>query len=155
MGGTDAPDNLADLTPEEHYVAHQLLVKIHPGRLGLLRAANMMSKLYGGRRRYAWLRRRYAIAMRGNKQVLGYRHSAETLVRMSHTHRGKTHSTATRAKIAKANSGVVMSADRRAKIAAALRGKPVVRSLEGTARIAAAARKRMLSDANPMKRRAP
>ena len=25
MGGTDDKDNLVDLTPEEHYLAHQLL----------------------------------------------------------------------------------------------------------------------------------
>ena len=28
MGGSDNSDNLVDLTPEEHYVAHQLLIKI-------------------------------------------------------------------------------------------------------------------------------
>ena len=27
MGGTDDEENLVELTPEEHYVAHQLLVK--------------------------------------------------------------------------------------------------------------------------------
>jgi len=154
MGGGDSLENIVALTPEEHYVAHQLLVKIHPGILPLLRAANIMGKIHGGRRRYGWLRRRFTAAMRGNKQVLGYRHSDETLARMSLTHKGKIHSADTRAKIAKANSGIVMSPDRRAKIAAALRGKPVVRSAEGAARIAAAARKRMLSDANPAKRRA-
>lgn len=30
MGGTDDLENLVDLTPEEHYVAHQLLVKMNP-----------------------------------------------------------------------------------------------------------------------------
>jgi hypothetical protein len=30
MGGTDDEENLVELTPEEHYVAHQLLVKIYP-----------------------------------------------------------------------------------------------------------------------------
>jgi hypothetical protein len=31
MGGTDDPDNLVDLTPREHYIAHKLLVKITQG----------------------------------------------------------------------------------------------------------------------------
>jgi 5-methylcytosine-specific restriction endonuclease McrA len=29
LGGSDDISNLVDLTPEEHYVCHQLLVKIH------------------------------------------------------------------------------------------------------------------------------
>lgn len=30
MGGSDEPENIANLAPEEHFVAHQLLVKIYP-----------------------------------------------------------------------------------------------------------------------------
>lgn len=30
LGGDDVQENLVYLTPEEHYVAHQLLVKIYP-----------------------------------------------------------------------------------------------------------------------------
>jgi len=29
MGGSDDKSNLVDLTPEEHFLAHQLLLKIH------------------------------------------------------------------------------------------------------------------------------
>ena len=68
MGGTDEKSNLVLLTPEEHYVAHQLLVKIY-NNPSLVHAALMMTvsspqhnagmgrnnKLYG------WLRRRYQI----------------------------------------------------------------------------------------------
>lgn len=43
MGGTDAIDNLVNLTPEEHYVAHQLLVKMYPGIRGLIFAIVLMS----------------------------------------------------------------------------------------------------------------
>ena len=62
MGGTDDPTNLVDLTAEEHYVAHQLLVKIYPHNSKLVYAANMMTvsshvnvrnnKLYG------WIRKK-------------------------------------------------------------------------------------------------
>jgi hypothetical protein len=61
MGGNNSKDNLVYLTAEEHYVAHQLLVKIYPDNHKLIYAANMMctnsptgkrsNKLYG------WLRK--------------------------------------------------------------------------------------------------
>ena len=35
MGGSDATDNLVQLTAAEHFVAHQLLCKLHPGVKGL------------------------------------------------------------------------------------------------------------------------
>lgn len=63
MGGDDSPDNLVDLTPEEHYVAHQLLVKMYPEHQGLVWAAHMMtcgSKMHnrGANKLYGWLRRK-------------------------------------------------------------------------------------------------
>jgi hypothetical protein len=63
MGGTDDPANLAKLTPEEHYLAHQLLVKIHPGNPKLASAAMMMCSKRKGNKVYGWLRRRHAAAM--------------------------------------------------------------------------------------------
>jgi len=58
LGGTDDPTNLVDLTPEEHYVAHQLLVKMHPDSDKLIFAIVIMSgknpttnKLFGWHRR--------------------------------------------------------------------------------------------------------
>ena len=39
IGGTDEKSNLVKLTPEEHYVAHQLLVKIYPDNDSLVYAA--------------------------------------------------------------------------------------------------------------------
>ena len=60
MGGSNKKENLVYLTAEEHYVAHQLLVKMYPDNKRLVYAANMMctnsptgqrnNKLYG------WLR---------------------------------------------------------------------------------------------------
>lgn len=64
LGGTDDPDNLVNLTPEEHYVCHQLLVKIHPGNDKLIYAAKMMSCNSNGLRPnnklYRWLRIRHS-----------------------------------------------------------------------------------------------
>lgn len=68
LGGTDDPDNLVNLTPEEHYLCHQLLVKIHPNNAKLLNAAMFMTANGMGRRSnkvYGWLKRRYSEYMRG------------------------------------------------------------------------------------------
>lgn len=64
IGGTDHRNNLVSLTPEEHYTAHLLLVRIYPGCHQLVHAAHMMTvgstmhcrnnKVYG------WLKRRYS-----------------------------------------------------------------------------------------------
>lgn len=61
MGGSDDKSNLAILTPEEHYVAHQILVKIYPKHKGLIHACKMMSMKTHGKRNnklYGWIRRK-------------------------------------------------------------------------------------------------
>jgi hypothetical protein len=65
MGGDDANDNLVRLTPEEHYLAHQLLVKMFPGNHLLIYAVVAMSKLdHNGARlnnkSFGWIRRAHA-----------------------------------------------------------------------------------------------
>ncbi len=65
MGGSDARSNLAKLTPEEHFVAHQLLCKIHPDVKGLAFAlVNMYGNPHGQRsnKLYGWIRRKVAAA---------------------------------------------------------------------------------------------
>ena len=64
LGGSDEADNLVDLTPREHFIAHQLLHRIHPHHTGLHCAVATMSgrqkltsRLYDGYRR-AWSERR-------------------------------------------------------------------------------------------------
>lgn len=58
QGGTDEPSNLVKLTPEEHYVAHQLLAKAHPTHRGLMHAALMMCVNRPSNKLYGWIRRR-------------------------------------------------------------------------------------------------
>jgi hypothetical protein len=65
LGGTDDKENLVLLTPEEHFLAHQLLVKIYPDESGLAYAAKMMcvknpnqirnNKLYGWLKKQVYL----------------------------------------------------------------------------------------------------
>lgn len=87
MDGTDAADNLVDLTAEEHYLCHQLLVKMYPENRKLVHAANLMAKRSGGNKVYGWLRRRQAEDIsylnRGNNHRLGYKFSAESRAKMS------------------------------------------------------------------------
>lgn len=73
MGGTDDSENLVELTPEEHYVAHQLLVKIYPDHKGLIWAALMMtghstSNNRNNNKSYGWLKRKW---QRTSKQRRG------------------------------------------------------------------------------------
>lgn len=59
MGGDDNSSNLVVLTPEEHYMAHLLLMKMHPDNEKLVYAAFMMT--VGERRNnklYGWLKRK-------------------------------------------------------------------------------------------------
>jgi hypothetical protein len=67
MGGTDDSNNMVALTAEEHYLAHLLLVKMHPEEPKLLFAVHRMT--YGtqgklkGRKLYGWLRKKCAKAV--------------------------------------------------------------------------------------------
>lgn len=60
MNGSDDIDNLVELTPEEHYLAHQLLVKIYPDNYSLVKAAQMMIPNRPSNKMYGWLRRRFS-----------------------------------------------------------------------------------------------
>lgn len=59
LGGTDNDENLVKLTPEEHYVAHQLLVKIHPDNDSLVYAAQMMVPNRPNNKMYGWVRKKF------------------------------------------------------------------------------------------------
>lgn len=101
MGGSNLSDNIAIMTPEEHYVAHQLLVKLYPSDRRLIKAANRMTT---GKRRnnklYGWLRRRHTLAMTGeNNSFYGKTHSIESLEKISAANIGKVTSIETRLKM--------------------------------------------------------
>lgn len=67
IGGNDDITNMVKLTPEQHYVAHQLLVKIYPDNPKLIFACTMMcmhniGNTLGNRtnnKLFGWLRRRF------------------------------------------------------------------------------------------------
>lgn len=70
MGGTDDSTNLVSLTPEEHYLCHQLLVKIFPGEKKLVYAAQLMcyssNGLRTGNKLYGWIRKAISADRKNN-----------------------------------------------------------------------------------------
>lgn len=119
MGGGDEASNLVALTAEEHFVAHQLLAKIHPENVKLLFALRVMSdsKKYPTNKRYGWIRKRL---------IVKGRHSAETRAKMSAASKGRPKTEEHRAALSKAKMGIKrgpQSEDHRRKISDAQRGK--------------------------------
>ena len=70
MSGSNNEENLVFLTPEEHFVAHQLLTKIFPNNPSLAYSANMMcvatSDVKRNNKSFGWIRKRIATAT-GNR----------------------------------------------------------------------------------------
>jgi hypothetical protein len=65
LGGSDDSENIVLLTAREHYVAHQLLVKLNPEHHGLAYAAMLMTRIGSSHQRasnryYAWLKSRFS-----------------------------------------------------------------------------------------------
>lgn len=120
MNGSDSSENLVVLTPEEHYLAHQLLVKIHKEskfHRQLSFAAQMMctghnkgrttNKLYG------WLRRQCQSAPM----------NIEHRRKISEALKGRVPPRKTIEAGIKARSGMKMSVDTRKKMSSAHLGK--------------------------------
>ena len=71
LGGLDDSTNIVNLLPEEHFVAHQLLVKINPGNPKLVFAVIIMTgkkeNISRNNKMYAWLKKRVSKAKTGRK----------------------------------------------------------------------------------------
>ena len=85
MGGDNSTENIVKLFPEEHYVAHQLLVKIYPANDKILSAVIVMGGKKKGREQcnnktYSWLKKRMSESRKGKP---GYPRSENTRKKMS------------------------------------------------------------------------
>lgn len=74
MGGLDNKENIVELTPREHFIAHLLLVKIHPLSLSMVKAVAMMCCSGIGQdrsmnRMYGWLKEKHSLLH--SKRMLG------------------------------------------------------------------------------------
>jgi hypothetical protein len=135
LGGSNKKENIARLTAEEHYVAHQLLAKIHHGSAALVAAATMMAPRCGGARAFGWLRRQHAEFSRkintNGKNRIGKRHSQETKDKISRAKLGvpaKAFSEAHKANIALSKIGIPRSAETKKKLSIAGSGKQLSES---------------------------
>lgn len=101
MGGSNSKVNLVKLTPEEHYVAHQLLVKMYPENARLLYAATFMTSKKSTRnnKMYGWLRRQSA------KYAANRKHSEQTKRKLSKLAQGRILSVETKYKMSLAKKG--------------------------------------------------
>lgn len=135
LGGNDSSDNIACLTAEEHYLAHQLLVKLHPGHYGICFAAFRMTTHTGGgrmtNRLYGWIRKRLAqnVPKRGPM-------AQEVKTKLSAAKKGKGWGEGMRASMAQYYSTRVMSNEER-----------VNRSVASTGRTHSEETKRKISEA--------
>lgn len=117
LGGDNSKANVVELTAEEHYVAHQLLVKIYPTSERLAWAAMNMtgnSWKHSGRtnKLYGWLRRR--VADRVSKRLKGVSKTPEHRAALSAAKLGKkrgAHSDIHRKRISLANIEASKSKD--------------------------------------------
>ena len=111
LGGDDSPENLVDLLPEEHFVSHQLLVKMYPGNRKLIWALSGMCLNSGRQQRnnklYGWIRRQMSAARRGRRFTVEHR------AKLSAAKQGRP----------PPNKGVPMSDEQRAKMSIALKGR--------------------------------
>jgi hypothetical protein len=123
MGGSNDKANLVNLTPEEHFLAHQLLIKLYPDNRKLLFAARMMSVSPNGTRinnkQYGWIKRKISKAG----------HSEETKIKMSISHTGSKRSDETKLKMStlqKERGGYgpkVFTEDHKLKLSVSQKGK--------------------------------
>jgi hypothetical protein len=130
LGGSKHPDNVVRLTPEEHYIAHQLLVKLHPENFRLVWAAAAMAgatqKMAGraNNKLHGWLRRRFAEQIgkrnKGRKMPPGF--GAAVSARQLGSKR-KPHSEESKRKTSAAMKGRTFTEEHKAKLAAAKLGK--------------------------------
>lgn len=116
MGGSNDESNLVKLTPEEHFVAHQLLVKLHPKNAKLAHAAFMMGATRQTNKLYGWIKRKLANELKGRPL------SPETKFKLSVAQRKRDSST--RYQLPAPKVGSKLSQETRQKQSAAAKGKP-------------------------------
>lgn len=122
VGGADAPHNIAILTGREHYIAHQLLVKMYPKHKGIAYSVVAMSMQAAGSKPFEWLRKHHADLMRGNKLGVGHKRSDKHKAAVSATHKGKPKSAAQRKKMSDWQIGRKLSVSHRNNLSIALTG---------------------------------
>lgn len=103
MGGSDNIENIAILTPEEHYIAHLLLLKIYPNNHKLLFAAKMMANR--NNKNYGWVKRKFSVMIKEYNK--GFKHSRESCLKMSVARKGVKKLDSHKTKIGESNKKIL------------------------------------------------
>jgi len=158
---------IVELTAQEHFIAHQLLVKMFPKNRKLIYAAKMMtindprSQKRNNNKMYGWLKEAYSKIgqstesnQKRSKTQMGRKQSDETkrkksIALMGHPawNRGVKHTPEAIAKMSKAQKGKPKSAMHRKKLREARKGKSNGPHSEET--------KKKIGDSNRGKRKTP
>jgi hypothetical protein len=132
MGGSDESSNLVALTVREHFIAHQLLVKIYPKESSLVYAANMMLYCNGLKhtaKKYEWLKKQFSQNMsqihKGKKLTESHRKRiSESQSGENNNMYGKTHTDEVKQRISEKKMGSIRSEESRLKQSASTKGQP-------------------------------
>lgn len=140
LGGSDGETNIVKLTAEEHYLAHQLLLKLIPDNRSIAFAAHMMSVSPIGERinnkTFGWIKKKCSELQKhyrhseDSKKKIGAIHKGKIIsdrhrAAVSKARKGKTNSDVQKLAVAKANKGKVVSEETRKKLSDAHRGRIV------------------------------
>jgi hypothetical protein len=127
MGGDNQIRNIVKLTAPEHFLAHQLLVRIYPKNAKLVFAARMMTFNTPQHKRnnkmYGWLRRKFIESQTG--RVISEK-ARENMIKASKGNGSKVGhvvSEETKKKISEANRGKVRSEDAKRRMSEFRKGK--------------------------------
>jgi hypothetical protein len=166
MGGADDKDNLVLLTAREHYIAHQLLVKMVDDatiQQKLIAATVLMASCpvkhgvnnRSNNRLYEWVRKKHSKAMSEREITEEFRNkqkakrlTAEQKEHLREINTGKEYSKESKAKMSKAKKGIKrkpITDETRRKMSEAHKGKPKP-ALKGVPR--SEETKRKISEAN-------
>ena len=115
-GGCDSQDNLVELLPEEHYIAHKLLAEENPDNLALQQAFACMS--FMKKDHYKVTPEEFAEARRAQARASSVRMSVTPGVR-----KGVPHSEETKQKIREANKNYKPTEEARRKQSEAQKGR--------------------------------
>ena len=132
MGGNNDSENLVKLTAREHFIAHRLLVKIHPEIHGLKNAVWRMCNGNNSRRNYGSTSRVYEFVKTERSKRLSLLlkgkptnrfPSAETRAKMSAKRKGKKRPPEATKGIKNSRLGKPMSEEAKAKLSEFNKGK--------------------------------
>lgn len=136
MNGSNDINNIIALTPEEHYVAHQLLVKMHPENYKLIYAAQMMTIGYKRKNNkfYGWLKKKqkelgfskeHKQNMKGPKSEIHKKNISESRkgIKLTNEHKQNISKMLVGNTNGKGNKGKVVQEEVRQKISKSMQGE--------------------------------